>query len=74
MGHINSLLVQFPISGCAFLSLQLVRGGKNSIALVRVMDTSAVITLQELGVPALAERTWPAVISSHMVIVVAPAA
>jgi hypothetical protein len=49
-------------------------GGKNGIALVRAIDTSIVITLGGEGIPALGECTRFAVILSHMVIVVAPAA
>ncbi len=49
-------------------------GGKNGIALVRAMNTSAVITLGRVQVPVLGERAWLAIILSHMVIVVAPAA
>jgi hypothetical protein len=48
-------------------------GGKNVIALVRAMDTSAVITLGGLRIPALGERAWLVIILSHMVIVIAPA-
>ncbi len=48
--------------------------GKNGIALVRAMDTSAIVTLRGVRVPMLGECTWPAVILSHMVIVIAPAA
>ncbi len=49
-------------------------GGRNGIAFVRAMDTSAVITLGGVQVSALGERTWLAVILSHMVVVIAPAA
>ncbi len=49
-------------------------GGKNGSALVRAMDTSTVITLGRVQIPALGERTQLAFILSHMVVVVAPAA
>jgi hypothetical protein len=48
--------------------------GKNGITLVRAMNTSAVVTLGGVRVPTLEGRIRPAVILSHMVIVVAPAA
>jgi hypothetical protein len=49
-------------------------GGKNGIALVRAMDTSAVITLGGAHTPVLGERTWLAIIIIYVVVVVAPAA
>ncbi len=49
-------------------------GGKHSIAFVRAMDTSTIITLGGVWVSTLGECAWLAVILSHMVIVVAPAA
>jgi hypothetical protein len=47
---------------------------KNGIALVRAMNESAIITFGGEQMPALRERTWLAIISSHMMVVVAPAA
>jgi hypothetical protein len=49
-------------------------GGKNGIALVRAIDMSAVIPLGGVQVPGLGEHALLAVILSHMMIVVAPAA
>jgi hypothetical protein len=48
--------------------------GKNGIALVRAMDTSAVITLGGVQIPKLGKRTWLAIIIIYMMVVVAPAA
>jgi hypothetical protein len=71
----NSLLARFPISGCAYFSCHWSgKGGKNGIALVWAMDTSTVITVEGVQVPAHGERAWLVVILSHMLIVVAPAA
>ncbi len=72
MGHTNPLLVLFLICGCAYLWRR--EGGKNSIALVRVMDTSAAITLRGVQVPALGECAWFAIIMGYMMVVVASAA
>jgi hypothetical protein len=63
MGHMNSLLAQFPICVHAYLSLPLEqRRWKNGIALVRAMDTSAVITLGGVQIPALGECAQLAII------------
>ncbi len=48
-------------------------GGKNGIALVRAMVMSVIVVLG-VQIPALGEHTWPAIIISHMMVVVAPAA
>ena len=73
----NSLLAQFPFCGCTYLPLVAVgaeKVAKNGITLVRAMDTSAAVTLGGVQVPVLGERTRLAVILSHMVVVIAPAA
>ncbi len=49
-------------------------GGKDSIAFVRAMNASAVITLGGVRVPALEGRIWPMVILVNMMIVLALAA
>jgi hypothetical protein len=49
-------------------------GGKNSIAPVRAMDTSTIITLGGVQIPMLGERAWLAIIIVYMMVVVAPAA
>jgi hypothetical protein len=49
-------------------------GGKNGIALVRAMDMSIVITLGGVQITTLGKCAQLAVILSHMVIVIAPAA
>jgi hypothetical protein len=66
----NSLFV----SALTFLCHWSGEGGKNSIALVRLMDISVIITLGGVQIPALREHAWLAVILSHMMIVIAPAA
>ncbi len=74
MGNLISLLARFPIYGGAYLSLHWSgEGGKNSIALIRAMNTSAVVTLGGVQVSALEGRSWPVVILSHMVVVIVPA-
>jgi hypothetical protein len=49
-------------------------GGKNGIALVRVMDMSAVITLGGVQIPMLGKQAWLGIIINYMMFVVAPAA
>jgi hypothetical protein len=49
-------------------------GGKYRNALVKAMNTSAVFTHGGVRVPVLEGRIWPAVILTHMVVVIAPAA
>jgi hypothetical protein len=49
-------------------------GGKSSIALVSAMETSAIITLGEVQKSTLGECPLIAIIISHMIAVVAPAA
>ncbi len=49
-------------------------GAKNSIPLVRVMDTSAIIALGGVQIPALGECAQLAITMTHMMTVVAPAA
>jgi hypothetical protein len=77
MGLINSLLARFPIWGQGALT-SLCRwskeGGKNGIALVRAMDTSAVITLRGVQIPALGECARLAIIIIYMMVAIAPAA
>jgi hypothetical protein len=48
--------------------------GKNGIALVRAMDTFAIITLGGVQIPALGERAWLAIIIIYMMVVVVSAA
>jgi len=75
MGHLISLLVRFPISGCAYLSSQLEqRRGQKWYCPVRAMDMPAAITLGGLRIPLLGERAWLAVIIIYMMVVVAPTA
>jgi hypothetical protein len=50
----------------AFLCRWSGEGGKNSIALVRAMDTLAVITLGGVQIPTLGELARLAIITSHM--------
>jgi hypothetical protein len=49
-------------------------GGKNGIALVKVMEMSAVIALKGVQIPPLGECAWLAIIINHMMVAVAPAA
>jgi hypothetical protein len=71
MGHMNSLLAQFPISESLPLEW---RRWQKWYCHVRVMDMSIIITLGGVRVSAFWEHTWLAVILNHVVIVVAPAA
>ncbi len=48
-------------------------GGKYKIALVRAM-VMPVIVILGVRIPTLGECAWLAIISSHMVVVIAPAA
>ncbi len=56
------------------LCLRSGESGKDSIAFVRAMNASAVITLKGVRVPALEGPIRPAVILVDMMVVVAPAA
>jgi hypothetical protein len=49
-------------------------GGKNSIALVRAMDTSTIITPGGVQIPGLGERAQLAIIIIYMMVIVASAA
>jgi hypothetical protein len=57
--------------GALFLCLWSREGGKDSIAFVRAMNVSAVVTLGGVQVPMLEGRIWPAVILVDMRVVVA---
>jgi hypothetical protein len=48
-------------------------GGKNIIVLVRAVDTSAIIALGGVRVPALGECDPLAIIMRYMMLIVAPA-
>ncbi len=48
-------------------------GGKYSIVLVQAMIMSVIVVLK-VRIPTLGERAWPAIISSYMMVVVAPVA
>ncbi len=67
-------MIHLFLGALTFLCNWCGEGCKNGVALVRAMNTSAVITLGGVQEPMLGERTQPAVILSHMVVVVAPAA
>ncbi len=76
MGHTNSLLGwrnSLFVGVLTFLCCCSRDGGKNGIALVRVMDTSVVITLGGVGEPPFRECAPLAIIMSHMMVIVAPA-
>ena len=60
--------------GALLLHLQSKEGGKDSIAFVRAMSASAVITLGGVRVPALGDCTQFAIILVDMMVVVAPSA
>jgi hypothetical protein len=60
--------------GALLLCLWSGEGGKDSIAFVRAMNASAVITLGGVRVPALEGQIRPAVILVNMMVVVALAA
>ncbi len=60
--------------GALLLHLRSNKGGKDSIAFVRAMNASAIITLGGVRVPALGDCTWFAIILVDMMVVVAPSA
>ncbi len=75
MGHLFLYWHNYLFLGAlTFLCNWSGEGGKNGIALVRAMDMSAVVTLREVQVMVLGDCIRPAVILSHMVVVIAPAA
>jgi hypothetical protein len=60
--------------GALLLCLWSGEGGKDSIAFVRAMNASAIVTLRGVQVPALGGCARLAVILADMMVVVAPAA
>ncbi len=60
--------------GALLLCLWNREGGKDSIAFVRAMNASTIVTLRGVQVPALEGRIRPTVILVDMMVVVDPAA
>ncbi len=60
--------------GALLLHLRSKEGGKDSIAFVRAMNASAIVTLGGVRVPTLGDCTWLAIILVNMMVVVAPTA
>ncbi len=60
--------------GALLLCLWSGEGGKDSIAFVRAMNASAVVTLGEVRILALRDCAWLAIILIDMMMVVAPTA